>query len=163
MCFSYLGALQSQESSRCLLSVTNTGHGRVKHLSFMDVSFPSFPFSCVWYVYVHVFMYVGTCVCVSAHVHGYVRTHVQSLFSPYWSRVSQSNPQVTDISSLASQLALRIPCLHLPRLEVQVGHHIYPAFRYLSKFWDSDSSPYLCAISTLTTKSHPQHGFIALR
>lgn len=38
---------------------------------------------------------------------------------------SQSNPELTDLSSLISQLAVGILCLHLPRLELQAGFHAH--------------------------------------
>lgn len=53
-------------------------------------------------------------------------------------QVSKSGPDSVHLAGLTSQLALRIPYLSLPRVELQAGCH--PA-RHLCEFWGSE----LCA------------------
>lgn len=52
-----------------------------------------------------------------------------------WSRASQSTPELAVTASLPSQLALRVLCLCLPRLELHVT--VGPR-RHLCEFWGSE-------------------------
>lgn len=77
-------------------------------------------------------MYIQVCMSVSIRVHMHVeagdRCQEASLIAlPLYSlrQGPQSNPELTDTSSLMSQLAVRILCLHLPMLELQAGFHAH--------------------------------------
>lgn len=84
--------------------------------------------TCVWPVSCTPFDYV---CCASL----YMRRPKVDVWNPplslfhmiHWSRVSQSNPEVADMVHLDSQLALRIPYAHLPRLDSHTRQHAHTA------------------------------------
>lgn len=92
---------------------------------------------CV-FIYVCMRMYVCVCMCVAcvwAHICTCESMHLEApwLNNPgflfhlmHWARISQSNPEFTDIASIASQLAgmgCGNLCLHLLGLELQGRYH----------------------------------------
>lgn len=103
---------------------------------------------CVWYLHVYVCACVwdrkGTrCTCVPMHVKAqyWWQTSSSITLLPYLlGQDSQSNTNLAYEASLASQLALGFPCLHLMRLEW--GWHTRLASMWVlgSKLW----SPRLC-------------------
>lgn len=65
-------------------------------------------------------------------------------------RLSQSNPECTDMANLAGQLALGIPCLWLMGVELRAGCH---AIWHLYGLWGVLSSgPHDCVVSALSTE-----------
>ena len=65
----------------------------------------------------------GYCTCMwrpRADVGSHPPSHFHLI---HRGRVSQSNPELTDMASLAGQFALEMPCLWLLRIEFQSGCH----------------------------------------
>lgn len=62
-------------------------------------------------------------------------------------------PELTATAGLASQLAPGSPCLHFPVIRITGGHHTHLTF--YGEAGDSNSRPYTCAASTLSTEPPP--------
>lgn len=79
-------------------------------------------------------------LCLGTHVYIQVKGQawcweplpfvLQSLI--HWVKDSQSNPELSDMANLASQLALGIFCVFFPRLELQTGCYTHERFCW---FW----------------------------
>lgn len=98
-------------------------------------------FSCIgmW-----VFVCVSVCVCLTL---GAVENH------PSYSlvRVSQRNPELTDVACLASLAYSRISCLWLPKMALHLWScYTHLAFTCISE--DSNFSLCVCMANSLTTK-----------
>lgn len=78
----------------------------------------------------------GTILHVFLHIH--------------WSRGSQPDPELTDMVSLAYQLALDSPCFCFLRLELQVGCHAKERMVF-----GKLNSGHVCVASALTPESSP--------
>lgn len=68
------------------------------------------------------------CTCVIEHVgaqgcRGIIFNHSSTLVIK-----TNPDPELADVVGLGGQLALRIPCLHLLRLGLQMGCHTHQAF-----------------------------------
>jgi hypothetical protein len=85
---------------------------------------------CVWLSGLCVLVSVWFCRCtyVDSHVHecpclwrpkAGTRNHfLMNFHLTHWGKIFHSNPKIAHTAPLSRQLVLRIPCLHLPRLEL---------------------------------------------
>lgn len=72
-------------------------------------------------------------LCESTHSTTKVVCNISQLLAQliHCGRVSQSNPEPTDMTTLTRQLALKIPCVCFLSLKLQMCHHTHPAFTWI--------------------------------
>ena len=117
---------------------------------------------CVFIVWMHVFTYAWVPICVQVPMHD-VCVHIEArgwhwvsswlLFTLYFEAWSLTNPALSDLTSLASQLAPVIPCLGL--LQVGVLENFNPDLSFMQILGIQTLAFMVCSSSHWTISTVP--------